>query len=153
MGRVYTAEDTAAALTTVVALIEVSTPATSMVKYLSAFAGQESLAGDSNAAMLEVGISRHTASGAGGNTAITPIAHEPGEAAHGLTVDSFHPTVGAGESNIIREAMNIQAGWYYAPIPEEMIWQAPSLFTATHLFDAPASSTWHTRLTFEIFGV
>lgn len=153
MGRVYTASRQGVAVTTANDIFEISAPASNAIVLLSAFVGQSSDAGDAAAEMLRIQIARHTASSSGGGTT-TPLRHfdVAGGMAFGGTVEHSNTFV-ATNNVILEETFNVQAGWYYTPVPEERIIIPPSGRLAISLPAAPADSlTMSVRATFETIG-
>lgn len=147
MGRVYSSSFNGATISAGRDLITLTTPSDTVVRLLSAFIGQSSDAGDAEAEMLTIGITRYASAGTG--TANTPRPHNVGHAAAGSTVVTDAAN-GTTPTELLVETFNVQAGWLYSPVPEEMIWVAPSDVISIELHDAPGDAlTMSGRLTFE----
>lgn len=154
MGRVYTAVFEDATVSAIQDVFELNTPSSSTAKLISCHLGQSSDAGDAQAEMLSIRITRYSGgvSGSGGSTP-TARPHNVGHAASGVTVDANNTTQNTGTATVVWSgAFNVQAGWFYQPIPEEMFWMPPSAFLAIELPVAPADDlTMSGSITFEEF--
>ncbi len=151
MGRIYTSSVEQIAVTAIQDLFEVTVPSTGMVRILSVHIGQSNLAGDAAAEMLPIQIVRYATGGSSGALAV-PAPHLVGSAASAVVVDRNNTTQGGTPTLIHADAFNVQAGWIYQPIPEEMIWIPPSGILAVELPVAPTGSTTvSASLTFEEF--
>lgn len=149
MGRVYTSTFQNVAVSAVQDLWEITAPSTGMVRILSAHVGQESDAGDAQAEMLRIGITRYASSGSGG-AVDTPRPNNVGHAAFGGTVERNNTTQGGTPTEVFIESWNVQIGWHYNPIPEEMFWVPPSGIIAIELAVAPNDAlTINSFVTFE----
>jgi hypothetical protein len=82
--------------------------------------GQHTLAGDSNAEMVEIEIARASALGSGGGTP-TPVPHMVGAPASGIVAHTSDTTEATGRTILLSDTFNMQAGWLYLPTPEERI--------------------------------
>ena len=152
MGRIYTASFGGVAVSAIQDLIELNAPSDAIVKIHSIIIGQSSDAGDSEAEMLRVQISRATGSGSGGTTP-TARPHEVGDAAFGGTVEANNTTQGTGTTVLVEDTFNIQAGWQWRPTPEEMIVLSPSGRVVVELPAAPTDAvTMSGSITFEEIG-
>ena len=154
MGRVYSASFDGVAVTAIQDLFELVAPSDAAVVLHSAYVGQSSDSGDSESEMLRVTISRtdNTASGTGG-TAPTARPHEAGDAAFGGTVEVNNTTQATVTTVVQAYAFNIQAGWFYQPVPEERIVLSPSGTLVVELPAAPSDSlTMSGTITFEAIG-
>ncbi len=152
MGRMYTAVFNDVAVTAIQDLFELNAPADAVVVLHSVTIGQSSDAGDGQAEMLSVQISRCTGSGSAGSTP-TAQKHNVGDAAFGGTVEANNTTQGATATPIFSEAFNVQAGWFYRPTPEERIILSPSGRIVVELPVAPADAlTMSGSITFEEIG-
>lgn len=89
--------------------------------------GQYSDAGDSEAEMLQVRLSRYTGvQGTTGGSAGQDTPHEVGGPVTGANVHVGSTALSAtGVVVILEDSFNVQAGWLYLPTPEERIWIAP----------------------------
>jgi hypothetical protein len=122
MARVYSASGSHA-ITSTETILSIMPAATSAIQILSIQLGQTSDAGDSEAEMATAQLNRISADGTG--TTMLARPHEVGDGAD-ATVEDQHTvdaTVSAGP--VVAEAFNVQAGWFYNPIPEERITLSP----------------------------
>lgn len=152
MGRMYAATRIAHAVTTSNDVYEITAPASNAVVIHSIFLGQSSDAGDAQAEMLKVQISRHTASSSGGTT-VTPLRLSDATQgiAFGGTVEASNAWV-VTNAVILEETFNVQAGWYYTPTPEERIVVPPSGRIAVSMGLPADSITMSSRIIFEAIG-
>ncbi len=122
MGQVYSASFSAVAVTAIQDLFQLLPPADAIVAIHSITITQSSDAGDSEAEMLQINISRtdFTINGSGGSTS-TPAPHERGFAAAATVVEINNTTLSTAQSIIQPLSFNVQAGWFYQPTPEERI--------------------------------
>lgn len=153
MGRIYTASFGGVAVTAIQDLFEVNAPSDAVVIIHSITIGQSSDAGDSEAEMKRVQISRApTASGSGGSTP-TARPHNLGDAAFGGTVEANNTAQATGTVTIHEDTFNIRAGWAYRPTPEERIVMSPSERLVVELPVAPTDEiTMSGSITFEEIG-
>ncbi len=77
--------------------------------------------GDAEAEGLTIQLIRRTAAGSGGSAA-TEAKHDEQSPTSEIAVTTNRTTVGTPSTVVHREAFNIQAGFFYKPIPEERIW-------------------------------
>ncbi len=126
MGQVYSASFAGVTVlsdaTGIQDLFQLIPPADAIVVIHSITIGQESDAGDSEAEMLRVNISRTDLSvnGSGGST-LTPRPHEVGFAAAGSVVEANNDTLSTVQTILQALTFNVQAGLFYQPTPEERI--------------------------------
>lgn len=127
MGRVYTANlsEVTFPATNAFDIFELNAPATGMCKILSAHCGQDSDAGDAQAELLPILIARATGSGSGGSTP-TASPHHIGAAASGVGIEAANTTIATTLTLLYAGTFNVQAGWFYEPIPDAMLWIPPS---------------------------
>jgi hypothetical protein len=155
--RTYTLPLAATSVSAAVDLAEIVVPAGAMIVVRSAFFGQISDTGDAQAELLSITMKRGvgSTSGSGGSTQAAS-KHETGDAAFSTTPEIFNTTqavAGGGSLTTLPiEAENVQAGWYYTPTPEELIYFGPGesiIFSQS----APADAiTVVGRITFTVFG-
>jgi len=152
MGRIYTAS-VSVAVTAIQDFFEVNAPADAAVAIHRIFIGQSSDAGDAQAEMLRVQISRSTGTAGSGGSVPTARPHEVGSPAYGGTVEANNTTQAGTTTVLFEEAFNVQAGWYFVPTPEERIIISPSGVLVVELPAAPADSlTMEGSITFEAIG-
>lgn len=153
MSRMYSANFDAVAVSAAQDLFELNAPADAVVVLHSVRLGQSSDAGDSEAEMLRVLISRSTGSSGSGGSTLTARAHETGTASFGGSVESNNTTQATTTTEILADVFNIQAGWLYCPTPEERIVLSPSARLVIELPAAPGDSiTMSGTITFEEIG-
>lgn len=151
MGQVYTASFTAATVTTARDLFELTAPADAVVRILSCRLGQLLDAGNAEAEMVAVEIERYTGADGTGGTTPTPQPHQVGFNAAGSVVRA-DVTLGATRTELLADVFNVQAGWLYQPIPEEMIYVSASDKIAIAITAPNDELTMHCSLTFEELG-
>ncbi len=122
MGQVYSASFSAVAVTALQDLFQLLPPADAVVLIHSITITQSSDAGDSEAEMLQINISRtdFSINGSGGSVP-TPRPHERGFAAAATVVEANNTTLSTVQTIIQPLSFNVQAGWFYQPTPEERI--------------------------------
>ena len=152
MGMKYSAELNGAVITTARDLFEITAPSDAVVKILCCRIGQTTEEGDAQAEMLSITIARYTGTDGTGGATPTPAPHELGYSAASSTVRT-NVTEGATKTIVLNDAFNLQAGWLYQPLPEEMILLSPSGKLAIYLPATPDdSTTFEGTLTFEEIG-
>jgi len=153
MGRMYTTEVNAVAVTAAQDFFEVNAPSDGVVVIHSAFIGQTSDAGDAAAEILGVQISRTDNSVAGsGGSVVTARPHEVGDSAFGGTTEVNNTTQTTVTTELRSEAFNVQAGWFYQPAPGERIVISPSGTVVVEITVPADSLTMHGSITFEEIG-
>lgn len=154
MGRMYTASFTGTSVSALQDLFEINAPSDAVVVIHSIRLGQSSDAGDAEAELLRVVLSRSdtTTPGSGGS-AVTARPHEVGDAAFGGTVEKNNTTQAATTTGILADTWNVQAGWFYQPTPEERIVLSPSGIFVVELPAAPNDAiTMEGSITIEEIG-
>lgn len=154
MGLIYTASFSSVAVSAIQDLFQLVAPADAIVIVHSAEIGQESDAGNAEAELLPIQISRTdlTVNGSGG-TAPTPRPHEVGMPAAGTVVEVNNTTQSTVTTVVHSSAWNVQAGWFYVPTPETRIVISPSGGLVVELPVAPADEiTVSGSITFEEVG-
>ena len=153
MGRVYTAQISAIAVSVIQDFFEINCPTDAVVVVLSARIGQYSDAGDAAAEMLPVQISRATGTAGSGGTTVTARPHQGGYAAFGGSVEANNTTQAGTTTTILSEAFNIRSGWLYQPTEKEFIWMSPGGVLVFELPVVPADElTMEGSVTFEEIG-
>jgi len=121
MGFVYSAPILGIASSVIQDLFHIQPGATTGIIVLRCSLTQSSDYGDAAAEGLRIQVLRRSTLGTGG-TAVTPLVHLPGAPASNATVTrTIVTTQGTLVEVIGEEAFNIQAGFLYAPIPEERL--------------------------------
>lgn len=129
-------------------LVEITTPATGMAIIHKIIVTQTTEAGDAQSEQIDIMIHRGT-TGSGGSAA-TPAPLSLGHAASGVSAEVGNTTQGADGTIVHREAVNVMAGFYYAPTPEERIVVPPSDTLIVSQESTPADSiTYDVTLIFE----
>ncbi len=138
MGRIYTVVVPNLAVAAAQDIMSAVAGATHSLKLISALVTQDSDVGDSAAISLRFIIKVGAAAGTGG-AAVTPGATQDGTPASDFTARRNDTTAGTGGTDLYEEAANMQIGWIYRPIPEEMI-EVFNRRITVEIPDAPASS-------------
>jgi len=159
MGRVYTVSVSAVTVSAAQDFFEILAGASQTIRILSAFIGQSSDAGDAEAEMLGVLLKRGSGSfnsGTGGSTPTAVPHHFSDTAVSSTTIEANNTgqaSAGSGALTTIRaESMNVQAGWYYTPTPEEVIVLSPSQALVVSITAPGDPLTMYGSITFEIEG-
>ena len=153
LGRMYTAQVSAVAVTNIQDFFEVNAPADSVVVIHSIRIAQYSDVGDAAAEMLPVQISRSTGSAGSGGTIPTARPHHLGDAAFGGTIEVNNTTQAGTTVVLLSETFNIRSGWFYNPAPDERMVVSPSGIVVVELPVAPADElTMEGSITFEEIG-
>ena len=153
MTRLYTASFEGVAVTAIQDVFEINAPADAVVVLHSCTITQESDAGDSEAEMLRITMSRSvTASGSGGtNPGSRPV--EVGDSAFGGSVEVNNTTQATGLTLIYSQAFNVQSGFFWEPGPEGRTVISPSGRLVISLPVAPSDSlTMNGSILFEEIG-
>jgi len=151
MGRMYSAS-VSVAVTAVQDFFEVNVASTSMVKIHSVFIGQSSDFADAQAEMLQFTLARGGGTAGSGGSTLTARPHQVGHAAYGGTVEANNTTESGTQTILQQLSMNVQAGLFYVPTPEEQIWVPPSGIFIVGLLTTPNDSlTMQGTVVFEEF--
>lgn len=156
MGRIYNLPLARTAVTVAVDLAEILTAATHMCRILSIELTQSTDVKDAEEEMLQLAFkSGQTTSGSGGNTGVTPVPVLIGDAAHGMTVETFNTTK-ASVGTIVTHKIwdwNVRVPFLYFFPPEQTLWIPPSTRATLELVAAPADSiTIGGQICIEIIG-
>lgn len=121
-GHIYTASFSAVTVTLLQDLFQLLASTTVPIIIHEVRIGQSSDAGDSQAEMLAIRLSRSdmTINGSGGTTA-TPALHSPGSSAAATVAEVNNTTLSTVQTIIISDDFNVQAGFLYIPTPETRI--------------------------------
>ena len=153
LGRMYTAQISAVAVTAIQDAIELNVPSDAVVIVHSIRIAQYSDVGDAAAEMLPVQLSRATGTAGSGGSVVTAIAHSKGDSAYGGTVEFNNDTQAGTVVEILSDSFNIRSGWLYNPPPDERIALSPSVVFLVELPVAPTDSlTMEMSITFEELG-
>jgi len=138
MGRVYTVVVPNLAVALAQDLCSAVAGATHSLKLVSGVVTQKSDVGDSAAIALRFIIKVGAAAGTVG-AAVTPQPTIDGTPTADFTARRNDTTAGTGGTNLHEEDANMQIGWFYRPIPKEMIKVFNRRITI-NIPDVPASS-------------
>ncbi len=153
LGRVYTAQVSAIAVTAIQDFIEVNCPSDAVVIIHSIRIAQYSDVGDAAAEMLPVQITRATGTAGSGGTTPTARPHQVGTVAFGGTVEVNNTTQAGTTTVVLSDSFNIRSGWFYNPPEDERIVISPSGVLVVELPVAPADElTMEGSVTFEELG-
>ena len=123
-------------------LLEIEAPTSGMIEIRSVRLGQTTDAGDAQAELLSVSLTRYSTNGTGG-TAVTPRPHNLGHAAltgDGQTYFRNRTAQGGTPIEVVQDVWNIQAPWLYVPVHDERIWIPPAGILSLELTKAPGSA-------------
>jgi hypothetical protein len=143
MGRIYSLPLPRTAVTAAVDLAEILTAATHICVIHAIELSQSTELGDAAEEQLQLAFkSGQTTSGSGGNTGVTPIPRLIGDAAHGMTVESFNTTK-ASAGTIVTHGVwdwNIRVPFEKVFTPETRLIIPPSTRATLELVGAPTDS-------------
>jgi hypothetical protein len=143
MGRIYSLPLARTAVTVAIDLAEILTAATHICVIHEIEVSQSTDVKDAEEEMLQLcWKSGQTTSGSGGNTGVTPIPRLIGDAAHGMTVETFNTTK-ASAGTIVTHAnwdWNIRIPFCKVFTPETRLVIPPSTRATLELVAAPADS-------------
>ncbi len=120
MGRIYTVVVPNLAVALQQDLCSALSGSVHSLKLLSGIVTQNSDVGDANAIFLRFIIKVGAAAGSVG-AAVTPEPTIDGVPVADFTARRNDTTRGTGGTNLHEENVNMQIGWFYRPIPKEMI--------------------------------
>lgn len=145
MGRFYSVPFSAVAVSAVQDLFEVKAATGKPITLHEIVVGQASDMGDAAAEALSVVIKRGIGNTSGsGGSAVTPVGHNSGMTAAGMTAEVNNTTqavAGGGSITTIRaDAFNIQQGYRYAPSPEQRLLFLPAQSCLVAIVGAPADA-------------
>jgi hypothetical protein len=143
MGRIYSLPLVRTAVTAAVDLAEILTAAGHICIIHEIELSQSTDVKDAEEEMLQLAWkSGQTTSGSGGNTGVTPIPRLIGDAAHGMTVETFNTTK-ASAGTIVTHAVwdwNVRIPFGKIFTPETRLIIPPSTRATLELVAAPADS-------------
>ena len=149
--HIYTVSFTEVTVSALQDLVQMLASSTVPIRIYSVKIGQTSDAGDAEAELLPVQLSRSdmTINGSGGSSA-TPAKHSPGSSAAATVCEINNTTQSTVTTVIVSDVFNVQAGWVYLPPPEERITILPTEGFIVELLVAPDDSlTMSGSVTFE----
>jgi hypothetical protein len=143
MGRIYSLPLVSTVVTAAVDLAEIVTAATHICIIHEIEVSQLTDVKDAEEEMLQLAFkSGQTTSGSGGNTAVTPIPRLLGDAAHGMTVETFNTTK-ATAGTIVTHGLwnwNVRIPFLKVFTPETRLIIPPSTRATLELVAAPGDS-------------
>lgn len=143
MGRIYSLPLVRTAVTVAVDLAEILTAATHICVIHEIEVSQSTEVKDAEEEMLQLAWkSGQTTGGSGGNTGVTPIPRLIGDAAHGMTVETFNTTK-ASAGTIVTHGVwdwNVRVPFIKLFTPETRLIIPPSTRATLELVAAPADS-------------
>jgi len=156
MGRHYSLPLVSTAVTAAVDLAEIVTAATHICIIHSIYLHQSTEAGDAQEEQLRLAFKTgQTTSGSGGNTGVTPVPRLLGDAAHGMTVETFNTTKASAGTIVTHGAWpwNLRQAFEKIFTPETKIFIPPSTRATLELVAAPADSvTFEGEILLEVIG-
>ena len=144
MGRYYNLPLVRTAVTAAVDLAEILTAATHICVIHGIDLSQSTEVQDAAEEMLQLAWkSGQTTSGSGGNTGVTPIPILLGDAAHGMTVETFNTTKASAGTIVTHKLWdwNLRVPFEKIFTPEHRLIIPPSTRATLELVAAPADST------------
>ena len=156
MGRHYNLPLVDTAVSAALDIAEIVTAATHICVIHGIELSQRTETGDAAEEMLRLAWkSGQTSSGSGGNTGVTPIPILIGDAAHGMTVESFNTTPASGGTIVTHKTWNwnVRVPFLWYPTPEHRLVIPPSTRATLELLGAPADAvTMSGQIMIEIIG-
>jgi|ERR1041385_99668 hypothetical protein len=143
MGRIYNLPLARTAVTAAVDLAEILTAATHICVIHAIEITQSTDVKDAEEEMLQLAFkSGQTTSGSGGNTGVTPIPVLIGDAAHGMTVETFNTTKASAGTIVTHKVWdwNVRIPFDKIFTPETRLIIPPSTRATLELVAAPADS-------------
>jgi hypothetical protein len=143
MGRIYSLPLPRTAVTVAVDLAEILTAATHICVIHGIEVTQSTDVKDAEEEMLQLAWKTGaTTSGSGGNTGVTPIPNLLGDAAHGMTVESFNTTKATAGTIVTHRVWdwNVRIPFEKVFTPETRLVIPPSTRATLELVAAPADS-------------
>jgi hypothetical protein len=142
-GRIYNLPLPRTAVTAAVDLAEILTAATHICEILAIELSQSTDVKDAEEEMLQLAWkSGQTTGGSGGNTGVTPIPLLIGDAAHGMTVESFNTTKASAGTIVTHKLWdwNVRVPFEKIFAPEQCLIIPPSTRATLELVAAPGDS-------------
>lgn len=146
---VFSVHGDAQAVSTAITVLELTAPSSGMLEILRAWVVQSS---STTSAMARIQILRKSATITGTASPPSPVPHQIGQAASGITVKWKATAEGTDGVIPIDDAFNVLNGWLYLPVPEERIWVPPSGILALKFPAAPPSANWTFGMSFRELG-
>lgn len=144
----YTVHGDAQTISTAITALEVTAPATAILKVYRCWMEQSSVA-TSTTTRIRLLRKTGTITGTGSPPTPTPV---DASAASGATVKWVATVEGTDGNVLIEEAFNYLNGWVWLPVPEERIIVPPSGIIALKFPAAPTSAVWTFGMDYEEIG-
>lgn len=156
MGRIYNLPLARTAVTVAVDFAEIVTAATHICVIHAIEITQSTEIADAAEEQIQLAWkSGQTTSGSGGNTGVTPIPILLGDAAHGMTVETFNTTKATAGTIVTHKIWdwNLRVPFIYIFTPETRLIIPPSTRATLELVAAPADSvTFGGQIVLEVIG-
>lgn len=156
MGRMYNLPLARTAVTAAVDLAEIVTAATHICIIHGIDLSQSTEIQDAAEEMIQLAWkSGQTTSGSGGNTGVTPVPILLGDAAHGMTVETFNTTKATAGTIVTHKVWdwNLRVPFEKIFTPEQRLIIPPSTRATLELVTAPTDSvTFGGQILIEIIG-
>ena len=156
MGRMYNLPLARTAVTVALDLAEILTAATHICIIHGIDLSQSTEIKDAEEEMIQLAWkSGQTTSGSGGNTGVTPIPILIGDAAHGMTVETFNTTKATAGTIVTHKVWdwNLRVPFEKIFTPEQRLIIPPSTRATLELVTAPTDSvTFGGQILIEILG-
>lgn len=142
MGRRYTAQFSAVAVTAQQDLLEIVAPADAVVIIHAMELSQVTEAGDAAEEQLQILVKRGATTSGSGGTSVTPNPLEFGDAAFGGTVEANNTTKATAGTITTHQVpdWNVRMPYLYIPTPEMRLVLSPSQRMTIELATTPADS-------------
>ena len=156
MGRFYNLPLARTAVTTAVDFAEILTAATHICVIHGIEITQSTEIADAQEEQIQLAWkSGQTTSGSGGNTGVTPVPILIGDAAHGMTVETFNTTKASAGTIVTHKIFdwNLRVPFIYVFTPETRLFIPPSTRATLELVVAPTDSvTFGGQIVLEVIG-
>lgn len=156
MGRIYNLPLVRTSVTAAVDLAEILTAASHMAVIHAIELSQSTDVKDAEEEMLQLAFkSGQTTSGSGGNTGVTPVPVLIGDAAHGMTVETFNTTKASAGTIVTHKVWdwNVRIPFEKIFTPETRLWIPPSTRATLELVTAPGDAiTIGGQIVLEVIG-
>ena len=158
MGRIYNLPMARTAVTAAIDFVEIVTAATHICWINAIEMSQSTEIKDAEEEMIQLAFKTgQTTSGSGGNTGVTPIPVLIGDAAHGMTVETFNTTKASAGTIVTHKIFdwNLRITPFpYIFTPETRLFIPPSTRATLELVTAPTPDavTFGGQIVIEIIG-
>lgn len=156
MGRMYNLPLARTAVTAAIDFAEILTAATHICVIHAIELTQSTEIADAQEEQIQLAWkSGQTTSGSGGNTGVTPVPILLGDAAHGMTVETFNTTKASAGTIVTHKIWdwNLRVPFLYIFTPETRLIIPPSTRATLELVAAPTDSvTFGGQIVLEVIG-